>query len=264
MILFVFEGADREPEIFKTLEQLFFVHPSGSRDEIVTYSYGTSFHTLYKILNERDISLLEHLREKASTNKNPKLMENYDFFLKYREKDFSEIFLFFDYDFHVKMNLKQWNDNLRDLLSMFDNETENGKLFISYPMMESIRYTKSLPDKLYYTYCVKRVDCQKKHGIPNSGFKFISSDFSEYVGLSFIQICENNAEEVKQNWQFLKEQNVSKANYICTGKNEMPEKKEDVSQQSIFENQLEKYVLTDDCCVAILNAFPLFLYEYFK
>lgn len=264
MLLFVFEGAEREPAIFNTLEQLFFIHPSGKRDEIVTYTYGTSFHSLYKTLHDEEIGLLEHLREKAASNKNEKLRENYDIFLKYREKDFSEIFLFFDYDFHVRMNLEQWNSNLHEMLTLFDNETENGKLYISYPMMESIRYTKILPDANYHTYCVKREDCPKISGNPKSGFKFLASDFSDYKGLAFIQLDGNNYNDIKQNWQHLKNQNVSKANFICTGRNEMPQKKEDVAQGIIFANQLAKYVNTDECCVSILNAFPLFLYEYFK
>ena len=31
----------------------------------------------------------------------------------------------------------------------------------------------------------------------------------------------------------------------------------------IFDNQLSKYVEAEDCKVAILNAFPIFLFEYF-
>lgn len=265
MLLFVFEGADREPNIFKTIEQLYFIHPSGKRDEIVTYTYGTSFRTLYKKLCEENDSLLEHLRDNARKNKNTKLRENYEVFLKYSEKDFSEIFLFFDYDFHNKrMNLDHWNADLKGMLSMFDNETENGKLYVSYPMMESIRYTKKLPDKLYYTYCINREDCIKQKGNPESGFKYLAAEFSEYQGLSFIQLNDNGCMEVEWNWELLIQQNVSKANYICTGKNVMPEKKEDVGQKLIFENQVEKYVHQADCSVSILNAFPLFLYEYFK
>lgn len=31
----------------------------------------------------------------------------------------------------------------------------------------------------------------------------------------------------------------------------------------IFDNQLSKYVEAEDCKMAILNAFPIFLFEYF-
>ena len=55
--------------------------------------------------------------------------------------------------------------------------------------------------------------------------------------------------------------NVSKANYICNNKNEVPD--EVNSQVEIFDNQLDKYVETEECKVAILNAFPIFMFNYF-
>ena len=70
--------------------------------------------------------------------------------------------------------------------------------------------------------------------------------------------------EVKQNWEYLKEMNVGKANYLCKGKNSMPASKEDIFQDKIFKSQLEQYVNTEDCKVAVLNAFPIFLFDYFK
>ena len=35
------------------------------------------------------------------------------------------------------------------------------------------------------------------------------------------------------------------------------------NQQDIFDSQLSKYVNTEECKVAILNAFPIFLFDYF-
>ena len=55
--------------------------------------------------------------------------------------------------------------------------------------------------------------------------------------------------------------NTSKANYICNDKAELPE--EVNSQKEIYDNQLAKYVDTEECKVAILNAFPIFLFDYF-
>ena len=39
---------------------------------------------------------------------------------------------------------------------------------------------------------------------------------------------------------------------------------EDILQDKIFNSQVEKYVNTEDCKVAVLNAFPIFLFDYFK
>lgn len=55
--------------------------------------------------------------------------------------------------------------------------------------------------------------------------------------------------------------NVEKANYICFENKDYPERKEDINQKRIFENQLQKYV-QKNCEVAVLCSFPLFLYEY--
>ena len=50
---------------------------------------------------------------------------------------------------------------------------------------------------------------------------------------------------------------------ICSGNCSLPEVKDEVSQANIFSSQQNKYLKVDDT-VAILNAFPLFLFEYFK
>lgn len=35
------------------------------------------------------------------------------------------------------------------MLDYFSDETENGKLYINYPMIESLKYTKEIPDANY-------------------------------------------------------------------------------------------------------------------
>lgn len=85
-----------------------------------------------------------------------------------------------------------------------------------------------------------------------------------YLWRNHREPTEEETKEVKQNWEYLKEMNVGKANYLCKGKNMMPASKEDILQDKIFNSQLEQYVNTEDCKVAVLNAFPIFLFDYFK
>lgn len=94
--------------------------------------------------------------------------------------------------------------------------------------------------------------------------------FSDYQSLDFICLpsrrepTESELLRCRNNWSLLKVQNVCKANYICSGQNCLPDTKESISQRSIFENQVKKFVNSGKGChVGILNAFPLFLYEYF-
>ena len=53
------------------------------------------------------------------------------------------------------------------------------------------------------------------------------------------------------------------ANYVVTGNNEMPKGKDVINQTVIFDAQKTNYV-DKTKSVAILNSFPLFLYEYLK
>ena len=68
---------------------------------------------------------------------------------------------------------------------------------------------------------------------------------------------------IRQNWIWLVQQHTSKANYMCNGENSISLNKEIVAQPKIFMAQCENY-LSDGERIAVLNGFPLFLFEYFK
>ena len=147
------------------------------------------------------------------------------------------------------------------MLKLFTDETDNGKLYINYPMIESIRYTKELPDDDYVNYTISRSDCHD--------FKRIASDFSYYRSFDHILFKEGEIPskekylKIKDNWEYLVTMNVCKANYVVTGNNEMPKGKDVINQALIFDAQKTNYV-DKTKSVAILNSFPLFLYEYLK
>lgn len=254
MILFVFEGRKREPNLFRAIECLFFK----DRQHIVC-SFDNNIYELYRKLKEFDDSgdIVSILMEKYSDSDDSPFPDNA------RSSDFSEIYLIFDYDFHNKnISLSDMNLQISEMLEMFDNETENGKLYINYPMVEAIRYTKRLPDTIFYTYTVSRKQCREM------SFKKLADEFSDYKSLDFLTLNEHRPATEREissrieNWKLLQEQNIVKANYLCTGSRLMPESKEAVSQKEIFKAQLQDYVLLKEC-VSILSAFPLFLYEYF-
>ncbi len=133
-------------------------------------------------------------------------------------------------------------------------------------MVESLRYTKELPDNNYWQYTVTRQRCQEenfKHQVHE--FSFYKSNL-EYLVLTIKPAdddakIQQKADTAKTNWLHLVTMNTSKANYICNDKNELPD--EVNNQQDIFDRQLSKYVNTEECKVAILNAFPIFLFDYF-
>jgi hypothetical protein len=262
MILFVFEGKD-DKTYFESIKRLFF--PAKSDTFVCTYN--SNIYSLYTKLKAHD-ALKEMLEVDTVSVLKDILLEKGDETLKdIREDEVSEIYLFFDYDFQEdSRTLEENNNRLSELLNYFTDETGKGKLYINYPMVESLRYTKELPDNNYWQYTVTRQKCQEEK------FKHQVHEFSFYGGsLEYLVLTikpaddetkiQQKANTAKTNWLHLVTMNTSKANYICNDKNELPD--EVNSQQDIFDSQLSKYVNTEKCKVAILNAFPLFLFDYF-
>lgn len=254
MILFVFEGEKREPNLFHTLERLYFPRDNGC----IVCSFGNNLYDLYQELKKygEDGDIVAIMKEQLVDKEDNPLAEIEC------SSDFAEIYLFFDYDFHHKhLSVEEINRQVREMLSIFRDETDRGKLYINYPMIESIRYTKELPDANYHTYTVTREGCRD--------FKALSNIFSAYPSLDFILLKDEKPTKEKymsvhDNWEYLKGQNVKKANFICNGICAYPATKTAISQDIIFASQVSKYVDTEKTEVAVLNAFPIFIYEYFK
>lgn len=149
MILFVFEGERREPNIFKTINSLYFQH----KEQSIVCSFGNNIYRLYKEMKalDGDGDIVALMKEILKNKPGNPLTENK------KASDFSEVYLFFDYDLHddaTNMAIEEKNNVLREMLEFFDDETGNGKLYINYPMVESIRYTKEIPDPDYWQYVV--------------------------------------------------------------------------------------------------------------
>ena len=81
------------------------------------------------------------------------------------------------------------------------------------PMIESIRYTRELPDADYINYVVSREECKD--------FKHMARDFSVYNSLDHLLFKDGEVPtkekyiKVKDNWSYLKKINVAKAH--CMG-----------------------------------------------
>lgn len=172
MILFVFEGRD-DKTYFESIRRLFFPEKS----DTFVCTYNSNIYSLYSKLKAHDAlnGLLEV--DTVSVLKEI-LLEKCDHTLEnIREDEVSEIYLFFDYDFQESGGtLEEDNKKLQAMLDFFMDETGNGLLFINYPMVESLRYTKELPDNDYWTYTVTRKRCQEER------FKHQVHEFSFYGG----------------------------------------------------------------------------------
>ena len=253
MILFVFEGEEREPNLYKTLERLYFPR----KNDNIVCSFGNNIYALYMemLALDGDGDIVSVMKENLA-ERGEKTLEGK------RSSDFSEKYLFFDYDFqNSQLSIDEINRRVSVMLDMFGEETESGKLYINYPMIESIRYVKELPDERYVEYSVTREECLD--------FKRLASEFSHYDSLDFILFNDGERPShekymrIADNWQILKEMNVKKANWLVTGLVSMPTEKSIINQMAIFEAQRSKFVEPSDS-VSILNSFPIFVYEYLR
>ena len=131
------------------------------------------------------------------------------------------------------------------MLNKFDNETENGKLYISYPMVEALKHLKK--DKLdINNYLV-----EAKTRINYKNFVSQNTDYENLVNLT------------KGNWLFIISKNLKRCLFLFEIKNINYEIYSNmINQESIFNKQLDKYILKEEK-VLVLSAFPFFLIEYF-
>lgn len=128
---FIVEGETREPLIIDNISKVFFQH---GNFKIITLPAGENIYMLWKKLKEDDFDtdIIEVLRENNEEIKEQPMGLSRD--------DFSEVYLFFDYDAHqTNLGKTDEEDIVAKMLESFDNETENGKLYISYPMVEALR-----------------------------------------------------------------------------------------------------------------------------
>jgi len=243
--LFVFEGVKTEDNIVAKMEKYF----TGML-LAVKCVFGSEIYQLYKRLKEEDFSvdIVSLLKERSE--KNRKELDGYD------NDSFSYIYFFFDYDAHAT---KADDNKIAELIDFFDNETENGKIFISYPMVEAIKHYKDkqtfkdLIVKCKGQNCPSIDSCEKKEQClrePHYKTTIPTYSLGKYQNL--------NSSDV---WKELIDANICKSNYIVNDNYTRPT--DIISQKDIFEKQQAKHISQDCPLVSVLSAFPLFLQDFY-
>ena len=137
IILIIFEGEKTEKGLFKNIEDQFFNRTGrrASSNTLLLISAKQNIYMLWETLkkDEFQTDIVEVLRE--SDEKAAELL------MHYSRDDISQTYLFFDYDIQ---HLKKDKDEERykaipQMLQVFSDETELGKLYINYPMVEALR-----------------------------------------------------------------------------------------------------------------------------
>lgn len=230
-ILFVFEGERTEPEIFENMKRYYFQDKTNS---YLIATYNTHIYDLYdKISSDSFQDIIELLR-----------VRNYEKLRNVNRDDVDQVYLFFDYDGQAS---NSDDHKIYEMLEFFNNETENGKLFISYPMVESLIDL--------YGLCDCKGDRSKVLAKHNIGYKKLVIKTSPIKSLSHMR---------KDDWEVIIKKSVLKANSIVRDEYLIPEYPVFLSfdQQEIFNNQLCKFI-HPLAKVAILCGFPLFILDYY-
>ncbi len=148
------------------------------------------------------------------------------------------MFLFFDFEYQDE----QFDaEKLNKMISIFSEETENGKLFVSYPMIEAIRDVPSIDG--YIDHKVSLSNCSGKK------YKKLSTN-----GLKYFQ---DPRKITKKQWDKLIEINIIKANFIINkGRNNLinhPEQGDILSEQIKLMKTIHS--------IYVLSSFPLFIFH---
>ncbi len=237
-IVTISEGEIAEKKIIKNIQDNFF--NESTKKELIILPFKTNIYALYNTLKRDDFEtdIIEVLIEK-----NPSIKEK----MKGINKRFiSQIFLFFDYDGHAYKS-EEVENIISTMLEFFNNETEQGKMYISYPMVEAIKDLKK------NDVCSRRCFVKAKVNIQYKSLVAIDSDFRYLRKLKL------------DDWYLILSYNLKKANCIVSSSFMMPAYniyQEAISQKSILENQIKKFTSINET-IAVISGFALFLIDYF-
>jgi len=222
--LFVFEGKKTEPQIFDSLRKYFF---NEKENEHISISYCNNIYHLAKEIYENEyLDFFELLKEEEKIDNT------------LNRNNVARIYLIFDYDGHAD---KKSSQKLQEMLSIFDNETEQGLLYISYPMGEALKHIKD------------SVNFRDISNVSNSKYKKIVSENCD-------EKYKHPINYTKDIWNTLITQHSKKANFIVNDKFEFPT--DSIEQSTIFKHQKKKYI-NKEGKVAVLSSFPILLLDYY-
>jgi hemerythrin-like domain-containing protein len=226
-VLFIFEGPKLEKAITDNLTK-FFVN----ENTIITCAYCT---TIYKMYSE--ISLDEDL---DTFNLVKDIETNKDKLKDFKRSDFAQIYMFFDYDGHAT---NACDKKINELLNFFNEETEKGKLYISYPMVEALKHIENLD-----TFEELKVPCKE------------NIDYKKIVRQKGLESLKHIIKYDMQKWKELIDVHLKKMNKIVNNSYVFPN--DVIDQLVVFNNQMKKHINLDQT-VAVLSAFPVFLHDYY-
>jgi hypothetical protein len=242
-ILLVFEGERTEPSIFNNIKSVF--ADEINSDIIYIVIFGTEIYKLWKEIEKDPYIDTLPLLKKICLNNN-KL--NSDKLRDLSRTDISEIHLFFDFEGHghPEMSMDDYVCLIRKMLDVFKDEYNQGRLWISYPMVEALKHTYK--DLTRCFNCIQNIADNTK--------------YKEKIGniIDFQDARKYN----RSDWHHFIAINTLKANCLVSSNYSLPVYKGILStldQSHVFESQKTRRILFD-LSIVVLSAFPFFLLHY--
>ena len=232
-ILFIVEGQSDEPRFISKLFDVCF------NDEFVTYSYNTNIHVLAKHIEEDYPDFDDGYTDIQGILRS---YENDEDKIEILKKSYTDIYLIFDFE---PQDRSPRFDTIKRMLAYYDDSSNQGKLFINYPMMQSYKHFAKLPDPGFNELKVSISECKD--------YKKIVGDISKYADI--------NAYDYRV-FVSLAVHHIRKANYILTGVYDCPTTEEYLSWQSIgiFDKQLD--LVNRSLFIYVLNTCIFILVDY--
>ena len=235
-ILFVLEGEKAEARFMQKLISIFIkdVHPA-------FFHYKTNIHHMIDGMMsddgviDADLDFIEYLKS-YDINREDKSILNHKF---------TDIFLFFDMD---PQNQKYDAKDMQTILNYFSDPSDNGKLYLNYPMLESYKHVSDLNNLSFLDTKVKREDIRRYKSIVDTEALPNLKDLSKIT------------EDV---WERLLALNVIKANIICNDIGDIPSMEQyenTIAQDTIFEIQSKH--LEEDGFLFVMNTSLFYIVDY--
>lgn len=241
-VLILTEGEKEEVYAIHSLNDIFL---KGENMHII--SFKTNIYSLYSQLKKDDFEtdIIEVLKEK---NAGKDILCGEISIAEIDREDISEIYLLFDYDaHHYDWNVARSISELTELVQHFDNETEQGKLYLSYPMVEAINYhyvnrSESMP-VCYFPYH-SGSNAEGKH------FKRIQNEAVQFMKkLKKDGFTEDEWLEIFRQFLYVIHHAINDGTY------------ENVNPINVFHAQLQ--LIENEQKIVVLSGIPALIIEYF-
>lgn len=183
-ILYIVEGLNDEPWLINKLHESCF---GRDLDDFEVYVYETNIHQLApKLVSngvlDEDLEIRLTLKSNEQDPQKKELLGH----------SYNEIYMIFDFDPQQCDNRKQAEEDfrcIRAMLQYYQDPILVGKLYINYPMIQSYKHHKCLPDRDFYKRTVSHSDVlhYKEHVNIESDPKLL--DLRNYSYSTFISLA---------------------------------------------------------------------------